>query len=664
MFRLMSYCTVLTPMNRFFKSTFLQRFRRQKRIPSIKVIALIVLIAGTTVIAGISIGFHLFLPPTLRQFSDYQELVGFVQTSRPPVAYWGFDTFASMGTERPTTFSGTSGYSSTNVQVQGVDEPDIVKTDGTNIYTVGVNTVSVIQAYPVETAEIVNTITPIGKPLKLFLYNSAYLIIISGVVEETWLHSSAFWDQYSLHYIDTVAVEIFDVRNTLEIQRTYWITLEGAYLGSRLVDRYLYFLGICQTQENDTILLPHLEVNGQEVLIPAKEIYYDPDNRDYSFQYTVLLGLDIVNPDAEPSKETILGGSSSATVYASLNNVYLAISQYAAWTIPPQESTTAIHRFSIEQGTIDYQASGEVPGHLINQFALDEFSGLLRVATESIVTSSQLIRDSYTNQWIIQYIQTQLSNVFVLDKQLNVVGSLRGLAPGEQIYSTRFLGTTCYLVTFYKTDPLFVIDLSNPFKPQLLGELIIPGYSDYLHPLGDNLLLGIGKDVAISASEDFWWYQGVKLSLFNSSDPFHPEEATNLILGVRGTTSPALDDHKAVLIDTSRCLLVLPILLAEYLYDSPHHPSETGDFVYQGAYIFHLNPTNATIDIRGRITHIENSSILNDYWGGWNPYFIERALYINEILYAFSPYKLTFHTLDNLEFQGELILNPELNGTL
>jgi uncharacterized secreted protein with C-terminal beta-propeller domain len=209
---------------------------------------------------------------------------------------------------------------------------------------------------------------------------------------------------------------------------------------------------------------------------------------------------------------------------------------------------------------------------------------------------------------------------------------------------------------------LFVIDLTRPSNPQLLGELIIPGYSDYLHPLGNHQLLGIGKDVAVSSSEDWWWYQGLKLSLFNTSDPFHPEEATNLILGVRGTTSPALDDHKAVLVNVARHLLVLPILLAEHPENTTHEPWEHGDYVYQGAYIFHLDPSNATIDIRGCITHLENTSAIADYRWGVNPYFVQRTLYINDILYALSPYKLTFHALDTLEFQGEIILHTELNN--
>jgi hypothetical protein len=361
------------------------------------------------------------------------------------------------------------------------------------------------------------------------------------------------------------------------------------------------------------------------------------------------MGFDVTDSDPEISTETILGGSNSATIYASLGNIYLGISRYRAWTNPPQESTTAIHRFEINQGEINYQASGEVPGHLIDQFTLDEFAGYLRVVTESVVFTSRITSGLITFFEPQVFDQMQSSSVFVLDMQMNIVGSLRGLAPGEQIYSTRFLGTTCYLVTFYKTDPLFVIDLTIPTLPRLCGELIIPGYSDYLHPLGDNQLLGIGKDVAVSSSEEWWWYQGLKLSLFNTTDPFNPEETTNLILGVRGTTSPGLYDHKAVLVDTTRQFLVLPILLAEHLENSTPELWESGQYVFQGAYVFDYDTSEAIIEIRGQLTHIENSSILDDYYYGRNPFFIERTLYINNTLFAISPYKLTFHNLNTLE---------------
>jgi len=651
-------------MNRFVYRTYFQRLWSRKQLPSIKVLALVAIIAGGTVITGVSISYSLHPHYSFRPFTSFFELVKFMQTSHPPMYYYdGGVIWTFTGGERQNLLSsGASGYSTTNTQVQGVDEPDIVKTDGTYIYTVGETAVSIIQAYPTETARLVSTIVPAGKPLNLFLFDSRCLVVISRVGgywvdigEEEWNHTSVYLPK-------SVTIEVYDVSNPSEIRRSFWLNLDGSFLGARLIDNYLYFLGTCPTEEDNTIILPHFTVQGQDVTIPATDIFFDSGNRDYAFRYTLLIGFDVTDSDPDISTETILGGSNSATVYASLGNIYLGISRYRAWTNPPQESTTAIHRFEINQGKINYRASGEVPGHLIDQFTLDEFAGYLRVVTESVIFTSRITADVFNLLQPPQFDQTQSSSVFVLDMQMNIVGSLRGLAPGEQIYSTRFLGTTCYLVTFYKTDPLFVIDLSIPTLPRLFGELIIPGYSDYLHPLGDDQLLGIGKDVAVSSSEDWWWYQGLKLSLFNTSNPFTPEETTNLILGVRGTTSPALYDHKAVLVDTTRQFLVLPILLAKYLDNSTHEPWESGQYVFQGAYIFDFDPSEAIIEIRGQFTHIDNSSILDEYYYGQNPYFVERTLYINNTLFAISTYKLTFHNLDTLEFLGEIILDTEFSS--
>jgi len=237
--------------------------------------------------------------------------------------------------------------------------------------------------------------------------------------------------------------------------------------------------------------------------------------------------------------------------------------------------------------------------------------------------------------------------------QLEIVGSIEGLAPNEQIYSARFLGRMGFLVTFYMVDPLFVFNLTDPTNPQLLGELKIPGYSNYLHPLESNHLLGIGKDVKIQG--DTWWYQGMKISLFNTTNPFDPQESTNLILGVRGTDSEALNDHKAILIDSEKGLLSMPIRLCEYSTNSTDvEPWEYGSTVWQGAYVFSVNTTNASLTIQGRITHIEDLDALRENWWDMRDQFIYRTGYIESMYYGISNSKITFHNLADLSLLGEL----------
>ena len=157
---------------------------------------------------------------------------------------------------------------------------------------------------------------------------------------------------------------------------------------------------------------------------------------------------------------------------------------------------------------------------------------------------------------------SQTNNVYVLNQNLTVVGKLEGIGQGENLHAVRFMGDRGYMVTFIKTDPLFVIDLSQPQNPKVLGELQIPGYSDYLHPYDATHLIGVGKDAVAAVQGNFAWYQGLKLALFDVSDVNNPVQVANYVIGDRGTASAVLNDPKAFLFDKSKDLLVIPVNLA------------------------------------------------------------------------------------------------------
>ncbi len=226
-------------------------------------------------------------------------------------------------------------------------------------------------------------------------------------------------------------------------------------------------------------------------------------------------------------------------VYCSAEYLYLTTGGY---------SETGIHKIRLDNGYIEGVADGSVPGWVLNQFSMDESDGYFRIATTT------------GHAWGVS---TSKNNVYVLDEDLKVVGELEDLAPGEQIYSARFMGNRLYLVTFKKVDPLFVIDLADPTAPRVLGKLKIPGYSNYLHPYDEKHVIGLGKEAVDSEGGSFAWYQGVKLSLFDVSDVSNPREVAKLEIGDRGTDSPALYDHKAFLFSRERNLLVIPILEAK-----------------------------------------------------------------------------------------------------
>jgi uncharacterized secreted protein with C-terminal beta-propeller domain len=408
------------------------------------------------------------------------------------------------------------------------------------------------------------------------------------------------------------------------------LTVDGFYYSARMIGEYVYVIvNEPATLLNDTnVNLPMIEVNNRTEVIEASEIYYTefPDSYDF---FTTIIGLNILRSDEAPTIETYLLGAMSC-IYVSTQNIYL--------TSPVYVSTigTNIHRIHIEEGRINYAANEVVPGFVLNQFSMDE-SENFRIATS----------DGTAN------------NVYVLDEQLTILGRLEDLAPNEDIYSARFMGDRCYLVTFEKVDPLFVIDLSDATNPHVLGKLKIPGYSDYLHPYDETHLIGIGKETIEDETGDFSWYQGVKISIFDVSDVEHPKEVWKVEIGDRGTESPVLRDHKAFLFDRSRNLLALPILLAEIdeeKYPNGVPPSTHGDFTYQGAYIFHISLSEGLI-LRGRITHLTNTTDLQNSGLYFNsPYYIQRSLYIDQSLYTISNNKMTCNSLIDLTEQASIEL--------
>jgi uncharacterized secreted protein with C-terminal beta-propeller domain len=291
----------------------------------------------------------------------------------------------------------------------------------------------------------------------------------------------------------------------------------------------------------------------------------------------------------------------------------------------------------------------EAPGTVLNQFSMDENNGYFRIAA----TVHRYVIRSGEN--------SESNNVYIFNTGLNITGKLEDLAPGESIYSARFLGDRAYLVTFKKIDPFFVLDLSDPSNPKVLGKLKIPGYSDYLHPYDENHIIGVGKDTVEAEENDnpratpggFAWYQGLKIAIFDVSDVSNPVQTFSVTIGDRGTQSEALNDHKAFLFDKEKNLLVIPVLLAE-IKDKESAPKWSyGDYVFQGAYVYKVT-LESGFELKGRITHYTNSSSGSDAFARSGYYFngqndIRRSLYIGNLLYTLSPTMIKINDLDTLD---------------
>lgn len=575
-------------------------------------------------------------------FSSYEELKQFV-TANTKGGYAHRPGFFMARAEMALDSAGSSApdYSATNIQVAGVDEADIVKTDGEYLYVVSGNRTIIVKAYPPQEARIISEVEVDGMTLAVFINEDRLIIFTVGTPYYGWdMHVR--WSERGLSmpyvpYTQTTSVLVYDIsdREAPSLEREF--SAEGDYVSSRMIGNYVYLMTNKPVYESDGEPgLPRIYVDGDEREIPAEDIYYC-DVYDHFYMYTSIIAINTQNAEQEPTVETILLGPSS-NLYVSRDNIYLT---FPVWGWEMWESqTTAIHRIHIDGSAINYVASGEVPGRVLNQFSMDEHDGHFRVATTTHGRES-------------------LNHVYVLDMDLVIVGSVEGLAPTERIYSARFMGDRAYLVTFEIIDPLFVIDLKDPQNPELLGELKITGYSDYLHPYDENHLIGIGKETIEAESGDFSWFQGVKISLFDVSDVEEPEEIYKYEIGHRGTESPVLRDHKAFLFDRERNLMVIPVLVAEIdESDFPHGVPDwaRGRTVWQGAYVFHVSPETG-FTLRGGITHVDSPDKLEQsrYFFS-SPYSVTRSLYIGDVLYTISGARVMMHSLEDLTYLNEVEL--------
>ncbi|MFO7996512.1 MAG: beta-propeller domain-containing protein [Dehalococcoidia bacterium] len=572
------------------------------------------------------------------RFSSYEELKGFVKANAKdaalldvPFVSWRASESGVPAPGGSDTFS-VPDYSATNVQVAGVDEADIVKTDGKYIYLVSENRVIIVMAYPPEQAQVLSEIELEGMAAGIFI-NGDRLVVFEGGMP--YYSVPGVREDYMMPYMSSrTSVRVYDVsdRENPSLQREF--SADGDYVSSRMIGDYAYVVINEPVYEQEGELnLPRIYSGGNETEIPAEDIYYY-DVYDYFYMYTSIIAINTQNDDQEPTIETILLGASS-NLYVSLDNIYLTFPVWGSAMWDFQKST--IHRIHIDGDSIEYVASGEVPGMVLNQFSMDEYDEHFRVAT--------------TTQG-----QTSMNHVYVLDMELNIVGRLEDLAKGETIYSARFMGERGYVVTFRTIDPLFVIDLKDPRNPTVLGELKITGYSGYLHPYDENHLIGIGKET--TEEGEFAWYQGVKISLFDVSDVNKPEEIDKEIIGHRGTDSPVLWDHKAFLFDKSRNLMVIPVSLAQI--DEAEYPEGVpswawGRMVWQGAYVFNVT-AEAGLRLEDRISHIDELPDPEENYYDWYSFSVKRSLYIGDVLYTISDAMIKMNRLENLDYINEVEL--------
>lgn len=503
------------------------------------------------------------------------------------------------------------GHSETNVQVIGVDEGDSVKTDGRYIYQIQDNAVRIVRAVPgisLAQAAVITQDDNGFQPLELMLDGQRLVVIGSLWKTDNNQNPMGYgavapdrrWFNPGISY--SVA-RIYDVSTpeTPVLEREF--QLQGGYISSRRIGDALYLLSrtyprawLYGTAASGKAmdLLPNIIDSsthaGKAYVPPARSVLYFPDFVEPD--YVVVAGLRLDKPEAAADVQTFLGAGE--LVYSSIRNLYLSSASYGEWqastdgasTEWTSKEETRIYKFSLNNGSVRYENAARVAGTVLNQFSMDEYQGNFRIATTS--HNGSLGTNSQTNQ------------LTVLDERLSPLGQVGDLAKGEQIYAARFVGDRCYLVTFRTTDPLFVLDLKDPAKPFVAGELKMPGYSQYLHPFKDRYLIGVGKEaieLPMTQNADTTlmgsgaYYQGLKVSLFDVGDPANPVQLHSISLGDRGSDSPLLWDHKAIWFDEKRQLLGFPLTLAKLKSPfSIQEPWQYGEVVYAGAHVYSVDP--------------------------------------------------------------------------
>lgn len=361
--------------------------------------------------------------------------------------------------------------------------------------------------------------------------------------------------------------------------------------------------------------MPELSDGSELKTVELSSIHYDPDTKDAGY-YMNIMAIDLSS--LESKTISVIAGWAS-TIYMSPDSLFFTIVKWPYQPIMMMSAndakildsndtvTTTIYRVSVDDLTMRITAKGDVAGTLLNQFSMDERNGYLRIAT--------------TTSWA-----DQKNAVYVLSPELKVIGSLENLAPNERIYSARFVGDMLYVVTLRQVDPLFVIDLSVPTAPKVLGEAMLPGFSTYLHPVDQNHLLGIGREGS-----------GVKISLFDVSDPTSPKEMSKYALAGY-SYSPAEYDHHSVLYDAEKELLVVPVSSSSCNYSDWDHIS--------GFYMFKVSITEG-ISLRGIISHPPAN-----YWD--YAHYAQRALFIGDYLYTLWGSEISVNLLSDLSQLGTL----------
>lgn len=571
----------------------------------------------------------------------------------------GIDSVGS--TESSSSSSNTKDYSTTNIQVENVDEADIVKTDGDYIYSISEDNVIITDVKDPKQPKVVATIKSEDDdiPEDIILYKDK-LVVISTKGNQTQRY-------YYNNRMNTV-VKIYNITSREKPVLTKSYEMYEPYYTSRCIDNVLYVISSGNLRKEDDKIVVGYNEDNMEKEMSIDKIKYLKDVK--TTKQTLISTVDLNNETADIKLDSYLMNISNA--YVSENAIYLLNQKYNNDSKIPikllfgfkgvfgledyyemdSESGyyTEIYKFDIKEN-VEYKAKTKVKGKTINQYSLDEKDNHLRIAL-------------YDNDG---------SRVAIFDEDLKQIGISDNVAKGEKMYSSRFIGDKVYFVTYKTIDPLFVMDLSNEAKPKVLGKLKIPGYSTYLHPYDENHIIGIGMETkeiinrnsngkVISTTAKV---VGMKMALFDVSNVNSPVQISSVVIGDSRTTSAILTNPKALLFSKEKSLIAIPV--NNYSQDfevtsSNNYETMINNYTKygkpynaEGYFVYNINVQDG-FKLKGVITHEKTNATY--YYSNSK---LLRGLYIDNNLYTVSETMIKVNELDSLKAVGELKLKNTEN---
>jgi uncharacterized secreted protein with C-terminal beta-propeller domain len=597
--------------------------------------------------------------------------------------------------------NGPSQHSETNNQVAGVDEADFIKNDGAYIYIIANGRFKIIDAWPAADARVVSTTAVEGTPTNLFVTEDRALIY-SGL--EPVSDTNNYYDPWGYgtyrectHGYDCdftgdgqkLKITVLDITDRSRPTLLREIRFSGSYLNSRRVGPAIHTAVVfpptifpyleywpegarehaqCERsigrlelmlsfanlrKENtrrimeadiidwipgivDTRYVDGRPLADEQLLESCKNFYESGHPKGQS--YLTLVSLDITG--TEPVHTATIVGKPGA-VYASADALYVASRNYAEfnwWDYNETENipqdTSTVHKFRLQYEPIGstYAGTGLVKGRVLNQFSMDEHEGYFRIAT----TTGSL--------WF-SGLHSTLSVLAERNGELEVVGMVDNIGTGEDIRSARFDGKRAFIVTFKKTDPLFAIDLSDPYAPRITGELKIPGFSTYMHFMDAQHLLTIGFDAQDEGM--FAWFQGVMLQIFDVSDMTNPRLLHKEIIGTRGTTSEAATNHLAFTFFQPNDLLAVPMTICEESSGGGMY----GDVMtFSGLLVYDVTVETGFVRVGG-VEHVDPDNMpagaCDSWWTASNS-VVKRSIFMDDFVYSVAPDVIKIQHVDQL----------------